>query len=109
MSYTRHTWASGDVVSVSRLNNIEDGIEGGFLAKHTVTDDTLDCSYNDLVAEVNAGKLPYLYYNATYRPFDVLTALEYASNNYKAFFGLQNHSDTWYSNTSPDQPLYYAD
>lgn len=27
MTYTRHTWQTGDVVSVARLNNIEDGVE----------------------------------------------------------------------------------
>lgn len=105
MTYSRHNWQTGDVVSVSRLNNIEDGIEGGFLAKHTVTNGTLDCSYNDLLAEINAGKLPYLYYSVTL-PFAPLVKL---STEYSpmAFFGDVDYIG--YANPDPDEPLYFND
>ena len=28
MSYTKHTWADGEVITAAKLNNIEEGIEG---------------------------------------------------------------------------------
>lgn len=104
MAYSRHTWQTGDVVSVSRLNNIEDGIEGGFLVKHTVTNGVLDCSYNDLVAEVNAGRLPYLYDSSV--PFSPLVKL-YTEYGPMAYFGDINNIG--YANSDPDQPLVYND
>ena len=103
MAYSRHTWASGDVVSAARLNNIEDGIEGGFLAKHTGTWNgnvlTLDASWNDLLAEINAGKLPYLYGNQNW-PFFMLVNFYCEDNYYLAEF--QNATLTA---SDPDDPL----
>ena len=29
MTYTKHTWQTGEVITAAKLNNIEDGIEGG--------------------------------------------------------------------------------
>ena len=28
MSYTKHTWVDGEVITADKLNNIEEGIEG---------------------------------------------------------------------------------
>lgn len=103
MAYSRHTWASGDVVSAARLNNIEDGIEGGFLVKHTVADNTLGCSYNDLLAEINAGKLPYLYTEADY-PYTPITRLyEDKGGYYVAEFAFAT-----FTASDPDDPMEYT-
>ena len=101
MSYTKHTWQTGDVVSVARLNNIEDGVaSAGGMVRHINTNGTLDASYNDLLAEVNAGKLPYLYASSTY-PCVVLMQLD-SHNGYCAYFG----KNDYFVNSVPDEPMF---
>lgn len=100
MTYSRHNWVSGDVVSAARLNNIEDGVqEAGGLARHTQANNTLDCSYNSLLAEVNAGKLPYLYFSSD-SPFAVMWSLYIDDGYYVAEF-----AGVSYGNQDPDEPL----
>ena len=49
MSYTPYTWQSGDTVTASRLNNIEQGVAnaGGLLIVHDV-DGTLDKTWQEI-------------------------------------------------------------
>lgn len=66
MSYTPTTWTTGDTITASALNKIENGIAnagGGGLFHVTCTQNggfLLDKSYNDLSAAVSAGTLPYI-------------------------------------------------
>ena len=60
MAYTKNTWASGDVVTSAKLNNIENGIANSvLLVSITWDNDTekynLDKSYNEIKAVFDAG------------------------------------------------------
>lgn len=56
MSYTKHTWTDGELVTATKMNNIENGIEeassgGGVLVVHaTPSEDaiTLDKTWQDI-------------------------------------------------------------
>lgn len=55
MAYTKNTWASGDVVTSAKLNNIENGIaSGGVLVVNAALNNEelyeLDKTYTDIVA-----------------------------------------------------------
>lgn len=66
MSYTPTTWATGDTITASAMNKIENGIAnagGGGLYPVTCTQNngfTLNKSYNDLSSAISAGLLPYV-------------------------------------------------
>lgn len=60
MAYTPTEWQSGDIVTSAKLNKIENGI-AGTNGLCVLTDYTLNKSYNDLVAMVNGGIIPFLY------------------------------------------------
>ena len=69
MSYVKTTWATGDVVTSAKLNNMENGIAGAYAVEvfQIVYDEdngnyNFGKSYNDLLALVTAGKLPVVYY-----------------------------------------------
>ena len=66
MSYTPTTWTTGDTITATKLNKIENGIAsagGGVSGLCTDTSDTLDKSYNDIDAMITAGVLPFLIIN----------------------------------------------
>lgn len=66
MSYTPTTWTTGDTITASALNKIENGIAnacGGTSGLVTDTSDELDKSYNDIIAIVTAGTLPFMILN----------------------------------------------
>lgn len=66
MSYTPTTWTTGDTITATKLNKIEQGIAdagGGVSGLVTDTSDTLDKSYNDIDAMITAGVLPFLIIN----------------------------------------------
>lgn len=61
MSYTKTTWATGDVVTATKLNNIEtclDAIGNRFIVTLTISDNTGtgDKTWNEILAAFNAGK-----------------------------------------------------
>ena len=60
MSYEKQTWESGDVVTSSKLNHMEDGIEGaGGGMVITCTESSgyyvMDKTYNEIKAQLRAG------------------------------------------------------
>lgn len=50
MAYEKNTWASGDVVTSAKLNNIENGIAGGGVLIVGTQEDgnTLDCTFREI-------------------------------------------------------------
>lgn len=68
MSYTPTEWATGDVITADKLNNMEQGIVGGqelFIIHATglagygnsQTQPTLDKTYEEITSAYNAGKI----------------------------------------------------
>lgn len=65
MSYSKQTWANGDVITAEKLNHIEDGVyansqSGGALIVNASYDDqtgteTLDKTYTEIKAAIDAG------------------------------------------------------
>lgn len=63
MSYSPTTWSTGDTITASAMNKIENGIAnagGGVSGLCTVTSGTMDKSYNDLLGMLNNGVVPYI-------------------------------------------------
>jgi hypothetical protein len=60
MSYTKHTWADGELVTAAKMNNIENGIEeassgGGVLVVHVNENDTFDKTWQEVHDAFSAG------------------------------------------------------
>ena len=71
MSYTPTNWATGDVITAEKLNNMESGIEGGqelFIihatgiasVPGTTTTPVLDKTYNEITNAIQNGKIPFV-------------------------------------------------
>lgn len=64
MAYTPKDWVTGEVITESALDHIEQGIANAGLVVLDVTKDdsmyTLSKSYNQIVAMLNAGGIPAL-------------------------------------------------
>jgi len=66
MSYTPTTWTTGDTITATALNKIENGIAsagGGVNGLVTDTSDTLDKTYNEIMAMVSAGAIPFIIFS----------------------------------------------
>lgn len=64
MAYDKNTWQSGDVVTSAKLNNIENGIantNGKITATESEEAVTLSASYNDVVAMLGNGVIPFFF------------------------------------------------
>ena len=61
MSYTPTTWTTGDTITATKLNKIEQGIAGaggGGLIGYENAE--LDKNFNELMAMVEAGTIPWI-------------------------------------------------
>lgn len=59
MSYTPHTWQSGETVTAEKLNALEQGVgSGGGVLKATFSNDVLDVTWQDIF---DAGFCIYYY------------------------------------------------
>ena len=111
MSYTPTTWTTGDTITASAMNKIENGIAsagGGGLVHYTDTSGTLDCTYNDLLADIEAGRLPYISNSSTNLVFGQLVQLDTMSD-YQAWFMVQTGGAGCYFSESADSYLVFAD
>lgn len=76
MTYTKTTWANGDVITAQKLNNLENGVEaannfgGAFYVTFTETDDngTIICNKTgtEINTALNEGKVIVGIYNDYY-------------------------------------------
>ena len=107
MSYTPTTWTTGDTITASALNKIENGIAnagGGESGVCIDTEGTLDKSYNDIATMLQNGVLPFCYYEAEGNyGCGSLQSLEVESGTYVANFG----SVGLYSASSASAPLVF--
>lgn len=63
MAYTPTQWATGDDVTATKLNKLEQGVAnagGGVSGLVTDTSGTLDVSYNDIFSMLNNGVVPFI-------------------------------------------------
>ena len=109
MSYTPTTWTTGDTITATKLNKMEQGIaDGGGLVHYTDTSGTLDCTYNDLLADITAGRLPYISNSGADVTFGVLVTLD-TVNDYEAWFSSVSGAVTCYFSESADSYLVLED
>ena len=70
MSYTPTTWTTGDTITATKLNKMENGIAsaggGGASGLVTETNDELDKTWNEINAMVLAGTIPFIKYSSGY-------------------------------------------
>ena len=55
-----YTWTDGELITATKLNNTGGGGTSGLV---TDTSDELDKSYNEIMAMVTAGTLPFMIFN----------------------------------------------
>lgn len=80
MSYTPTQWNTGDTITASALNKIEQGIAnaggggGGTLINYTIENNlmVLDASYNDLKQILLSGSTPYILLTLDSEGFEVV-------------------------------------
>lgn len=105
MSYTPTQWNTGDTITASALNKIENGIAnaggGGVSGLCIDTNGTLDKSYNDLVAILAAGAIPYMFKNGSVYIFEFGDPTGIEANFYCAI----NSDGLMYVSSSLDDPL----
>lgn len=105
-----YTWTDGELITATKLNNTGGG--GGGYSEYTATasggDINLDCSYNDLVADITAGKIPYIVNSTDNLSFGILLSLQ-TGGDYLAVFATQNGQALSFWNADADQPLAYID
>ncbi len=63
MAYTPTTWVTGDTITTSKLNKIEQGIVGAgcFLVKYQTNSMALNKTWQEIVDAAKEGKTPILY------------------------------------------------
>ena len=106
MAYTPTNWVTGDTVTATKLNKIENGIAsagGGGLV--TVTSNTLDKTYNEISAMVSQGIVPFIVGEGY-----IYSLFWYSDDDgYNAAFGYYDPNDnaflanTYYSSTADGQ------
>ena len=105
-----YTWTDGELITATKLNNTGGG--GGGFSQYTATASGvnlyLNCSYNDLVADIADGKIPYIVNTADDLSFGILLSLQ-VSGDYMANFATASGQTLPFWNSDPDQPLAYID
>lgn len=107
MSYTKQTWANGDVITAEKLNHIEDGIAdsgggGAFVCTGTGSPLELNKTYAEIKAALDAGKVIYLYDEQGYLCFNYLIWDE-ANNSYTV--GFYNYTNFAYASSPNEYPI----
>ena len=82
---------------------------GGGFAHYTDTGGTLDCSYNDIVADITAGRLPYISNSGANIIFGALVTLDTENDSYEAWFGSTGGTFTVYYSETAEGYLTVAD
>ena len=64
MSYTKTTWAKGDVITATKLNNMENGIANAtpFIIEYVIEGSTitLQSTWQEIWDKVSNGSIPYI-------------------------------------------------
>ena len=62
MSYSPTTWTTGDKITASALNHMEQGIAGaGGAFPVTEDEETLDKTWNEIATAIASGQIVYIY------------------------------------------------
>lgn len=124
--YNKTTWATGDVITAEKLNNMESGIDAATTGVNeakaaaeaasvvicTETNATLDKTYNELLALLQAGKTAVLIKeDSDIHIRYVLSYLDSENSSYAAMFtcvSAGNNPDTaGYVASDPDTDMIY--
>lgn len=63
MSYTKHTWQNDELITAAKMNNIEEGIDGGGAVIITDNGTQLDKTYAEIYNLVHSGIPCYIKFN----------------------------------------------
>lgn len=109
MGYTKNSWQSGDIITKTKLDNMEDGIYGAYPLVISVTrgedDDsnttwTMDKTYAEIVAAVAAGRLAYVYsYDQLQLVYDI------SNNTVSAYYFYNGDRNAYIAATENDYPV----
>lgn len=111
MAYVKNTWATGDVVTAAKLNNIEDGIEeaaqsgGGtmFISTSIIGGKpTLSATFQEIQNAISAGAFPVLATTDNdYTDFVLLTSIYDSGSQFEVWFG----ESMFVAETKSDYPV----
>lgn len=66
MSYTAHTWSTGETITADKMNNIEQGIadmgSGAMIVHFTLGENTLDKTYREIYNAIISGVPVFMSY-----------------------------------------------
>ena len=87
MAYEPTVWTSGDLVTATKLNKMEQGIveaanssSGGMVI--TVTNGTFDKTWNEVNTSIQAGVMPFIKYVGNMPTFAYITGCYLYNSNY---------------------------
>lgn len=103
MAYTPTTWVTGDTVTATKMNKIENGIAnagGGGLIGYENAE--LDKNYNELMAMVESGTIPWIIDVFDDSPEIItrvvpLTYMHTDGNDYIVAFGCVDNGNNFYT------------
>ena len=105
MSYTKTTWATNDIITPERLNNLEDGIktvnEDDVGIVHYIYDGDdykLDKNYTEIVEMMNNKSIVIIKDENNFL-YDIITYAEYSDGYLIHVSNLFGHHDTYRSTT----------
>lgn len=108
MAYVKTVWATGDVITAEKLNNMENGIESAsnVLTTEIVLSDNapvrFDMTYNEIKSAMQAKKPIFVIHSANPGVYGVIS---------EAFFSedLNKYCTSWFDFTASNLATYGAD
>lgn len=110
MSYEKNAWQTGDTITAEKLNNIENGIanaSGSITATLEGASITLSASYNDVMAMLDNGIMPFTIIENEGAQVILVCAYYWAEEgSYDVSFYSLDHTATYdFMASSNDEPL----
>lgn len=108
MAYTKNTWASGDVVTSAKLNNIENGIASGGVLYVDATVSGSTITLTKTWNEINNAALPIMKYTNDSRTYNYVMPVSIYSDDedeeYSVTFKLGNSNTVFTCLNADDYP-----
>lgn len=108
MSYTKNTWANGNVITAAKLNHMEDGIEGAsgggssFLIVHE-EDSTLDKTWQEIWDAAEAETPIFIYFTEDGEVISFWPVTEVSTGG--GDYGVLTTNGVYIAQTADDYPI----
>ena len=109
MSYIKTTWVTGDTITATKMNKIEEGIEtAGTVTILTDTNGTLNKTVDEIYQLLSTGAIVLIFIDDNYPNSNCIVKLgriNVISENYGGFIIYLDSNDYYYASTVNDYPV----